>query len=139
MQRSLRTALAVGAVYFALVACVHQVQLKVPGLYVYYDVPSYDYQDMIISGLSFGWSMMFIIAITMVRRGMVREIGFVLLGGTGAVVSLARVNASRELVELVGEATGPYRIGVAALVVYLAILIALWALALRQETKTRTR
>jgi hypothetical protein len=45
----LKWLLLAGAVYFLAIAIVHM-------LFVYYDLPSYGYQDRIISFLSFGWS-----------------------------------------------------------------------------------
>jgi hypothetical protein len=46
-----------GAAYFLAVAIAHMIRIKIPMLFVYYDVPSYGYQDRIISFLSFGWSI----------------------------------------------------------------------------------
>lgn len=55
-------ALYSGALYFLCVAVAHALGFKIPGLYVYYSVPSYAYQDRIISFLAFGWSAFFFIA-----------------------------------------------------------------------------
>lgn len=55
----LSTFLYAGAIYFLAVALVHATGLKVPGLFVYYNVPSYAYQDRIIAFLAFGWAVMF--------------------------------------------------------------------------------
>jgi len=38
---------------------VHALGLKVPGLFVYFNVPSFAYQDRIISFLAFGWAAFF--------------------------------------------------------------------------------
>jgi len=51
-----------GAVYFFGVAFVHGIGTKIPGFFVYYNVPSYAYQDRIISFLSFGWAGLFYLA-----------------------------------------------------------------------------
>ena len=53
---TLKWLLLIGAVYFMAIAIVHMLRIKVPLLFVYFDVPSYGYQDRIISFLSFGWS-----------------------------------------------------------------------------------
>lgn len=47
------------AVYFIAVAIAHQLGTKLPMLFVFYDIPSERYQDLIISFLSFGWAMLF--------------------------------------------------------------------------------
>ena len=53
----LRRLLLGGAVYFLAVSAAHMLDLKVPMLFVYYSLPSYAYQDKIISFLSFGWAV----------------------------------------------------------------------------------
>ncbi len=54
-----RTLLFICAVYFIAVAIAHQMGTKLPMLYVFYNIPSERYQDLIISFLSFGWAMLF--------------------------------------------------------------------------------
>jgi len=58
-KQILKFLLYAGALYFFGVAAVHSIGLKIPGLFVYFNVPSYAYQDRIISFLAFGWSMFF--------------------------------------------------------------------------------
>ncbi len=55
----LRISLIIGAIYFACIAVVHFFGVKIPGLYIYYNVSSYEYQDKIISFLVFGWSIFY--------------------------------------------------------------------------------
>ncbi len=55
----LRYLLYAGAGYFSAVAIVHSLGAKVPGLFVYFNVPSYAYQDRIISFLALGWAAFF--------------------------------------------------------------------------------
>ncbi len=55
----LKYSLLAGAVYFLCVALAHAVGYKIPGLFIYYNVTSYQYQDSIISFLAFGWSAFF--------------------------------------------------------------------------------
>lgn len=52
----LKYALLAGAVYFCCVSIAHFTGTKIPGLFVYYNIPSYQYQDTIIAFLAFGWS-----------------------------------------------------------------------------------
>lgn len=54
-----RTLLFICAVYFIAVSFAHQLGFKVPMLFVFYNIPSERYQDLIISFLSFGWAMLF--------------------------------------------------------------------------------
>ena len=61
-EKRLSLALFAGATYFLAVSIVHFLGVKLPMLYIYFDVPSYDYQDRIISFLAFGWSFFIFIA-----------------------------------------------------------------------------
>lgn len=61
-ERRLSWALFAGATYFMAVSVVHFLGLKLPMLYIYFDVPSYDYQDRIISFFALGWSVFIFIA-----------------------------------------------------------------------------
>lgn len=54
-----RAILFICAVYFMAVAIAHQMGTKLPMLFVFYNVPSERYQDLIVSFLSFGWAMLF--------------------------------------------------------------------------------
>lgn len=54
-----RTLLFVCAIYFIAVAIAHQMGTKLPMLFVFYNIPSERYQDLIISFLSFGWATLF--------------------------------------------------------------------------------
>ena len=74
-----------GAVYFFGVALVHSMGLKIPGLYVYYNVPSYAYQDRIISFLAFGWGGFFLLAAKKMDRDLIRLIDYI---GLIAVIAL---------------------------------------------------
>lgn len=56
-----RALLLLCVVYFIAVALAHQLGIKVPVLFVFYDVASERYQDLIISFLAFGWAMLFAI------------------------------------------------------------------------------
>ena len=58
----LRWSLMAGAVYFGCIALAHAVGLKIPGLFIYFNVPSHLYQDHIIAFLAFGWATLFYVA-----------------------------------------------------------------------------
>ena len=74
-----------GAVYFFGVALMHSMGLKIPGLYVYYNVPSYAYQDRIISFLAFGWSGFFLLTAKKMDKDLIRLIVYI---GLIAVIAL---------------------------------------------------
>ena len=80
-----------GAVYFLTVAIAHMVRIKIPMLFVYYNVPSYGYQDRIISFLSFGWAIfLFVASVDPARnRAIVRAI---VIAGLAAVFGLNVIN-----------------------------------------------
>jgi hypothetical protein len=58
----LKWSLLLGAVYFMLVSIAHLLGIKIPLLFIYYDLPSMVYQDIIISFLSFGWAIFLLTA-----------------------------------------------------------------------------
>ena len=58
----LRWSLIAGAIYFGFIALAHTIGLKIPGLFIYFNVPSHSYQDHIIAFLAFGWSSFFYVA-----------------------------------------------------------------------------
>ncbi|HMK56864.1 MAG TPA: hypothetical protein VK448_09535 [Dissulfurispiraceae bacterium] len=61
IKRFYRALLFICAVYFLAVAIIHQTGIKISMLFVFYDIPSERYQDLIISFLAAGWSMLFLI------------------------------------------------------------------------------
>ncbi len=56
----LKILLLAGFAYFFSMAVAHMIGWKVPGLFIYFDIPSYAYQDRIISVLAMGWSLFFL-------------------------------------------------------------------------------
>ena len=56
----LKILLFAGFAYFFAMAAAHMVGWKIPGLFIYFDIPSYAYQDRIISVLAMGWSLFFL-------------------------------------------------------------------------------
>ncbi len=95
MKRStvvLKWLLLAGAVYFLAIAIAHMLRIKIPFLFVYYDIPSYGYQDRIISFLSFGWSVfLFTASVDPAKnRDAVRAI---LIAGVSAIFGLNVINS----------------------------------------------
>jgi hypothetical protein len=138
-QRSSRTILKwlllAGAIYFLLVALAHQLQFKIPGLYIYWDVPSFAYQDIIISALAFGWAAFFALGAILVSAGSVSAVALHVGAGLVAWVSLVRVNMTGELRVFVDDFTRPYWIQVGALGFYLALVAAFYVRAVRDTTR----
>ena len=91
-----------GGIYFLLISVAHLFGLKIPGLYIYFNVPSYDYQDKIISFMSFGWGIFFLQAAhePIKSQKLVRAI---LIAGTGAIVGLIIINLSSEFSVLIPD------------------------------------
>lgn len=56
----LKILLFAGFIYFFLMAAAHFIRFKVAGLYIYFQVPSYAYQDKIISVLVMGWALFYL-------------------------------------------------------------------------------
>lgn len=100
IDRRLRLSLLGGAIYFALVALAHGLGLKVPVLFVYFDLPSYGYQDSIIGFLCFGWSAFFFSA----ARHPENSRGAVLVAGVAAILGLAAINSHTDFRSLAGAA-----------------------------------
>ena len=93
--RVLKASLLAGAAYFLGVSVAHMLGVKVPGLFVYFDVPSFAYQDRIISFLAFGWAVFLFAASTdpMKQDVLVKA---VLVAGAAAVAGLAIVNLTTD-------------------------------------------
>lgn len=91
----LRRSLGGAAGHFALLAVVHQIGFRWPGLYIYFDIPSQGYQDQLISLLAFGWAVLFWFA----SRGPEphqRLSQAVLVAGVGGVLGLCWINLSND-------------------------------------------
>lgn len=86
--------LLAGSVFFFLIGAAHAIGAKVPGLYLYFDLRSYAYQDKIVSALTFGWAIFFFAAFRSPTRILLKAI---LLSGLIAIATLTFIN-SREAV-----------------------------------------
>lgn len=111
-------------------------RIKVPLLFIYYNVPSYGYQDRIISFLSFGWSVFLFTASRdpVKNRGAVKAI---LIAGLGAIFGLTVINSVTDFRALSPEIDpsvfGMETLGLSA---YVAALIFYYFLATRQNAKS---
>ncbi len=94
-QRILKWSLLAGAVYFLGIALVHMLGIKIPLLFIYFNVPSHAYQDRIISFLAFGWAVFLYTAFTDPKKqaALVRAI---LVAGAGAIVGLSIINLTTD-------------------------------------------
>ena len=97
-ENLLKWSLFGGSIYFLLVAIAHFSGIKIPGLYIYFDIPSYTYQDRIIAFLSFGWCMFLFSGYQLVRSGNTRQVRYLLLAGILAIISLLLINNSPEMI-----------------------------------------
>jgi hypothetical protein len=93
----LKWSLLAGSIYFLLVAFAHFLGIKIPGLYIYFDIQSHAYQDRIIAFLSFGWCMFLYSGYQLVRSGYTRQVRYLLLAGILAIISLMLINNSSEI------------------------------------------
>ena len=92
LQAVLKWSLLAIAGYFLAVAGAHFFEIKVPLLYVYYELPSTLYQDKIISFMAFGWSMFFVAGYSSVKRNSLRSVRYMVLAGINAVIGLSSIN-----------------------------------------------
>ncbi len=105
-KRILKYSLLAGAVYFILVATAHQIGIKVPVLFVYFNVPSQYYQDQIISFMAFGWAVfLFSAFLNPANKELVRA---VLIAGFGAIFGLSIINLKTDFKILSSEINVSY-------------------------------
>jgi hypothetical protein len=130
----LKWLLLAGAVYFLAIAIVHMFRIKIPLLFVYYDLPSYGYQDRIISFLSFGWSVFLFMASAdpMKNRDAVKAI---LIAGLASIFGLNIINNITNFQTLSPDARpAVFTIEVLGLSIYEAALILFYFLAKAEHT-----
>ena len=121
-RQVLRLLLLAGGVYFLLVSAAHLIGMKVPGLYIYFNVPSTVYQDRIISLLAFGWAVFFTTgAADPDNKALVRAI---LIAGAGAIAGLCGINLATNFESLSPDIGMPvFWLEVAVLVIYWLSLV----------------
>jgi len=99
----LKALLFIGAAYFFMVGCAHFMEWKIPGLYVYFNVPSLAYQDKIISLLAFGWAGFFYASFLSPTKNLIKSILFI---GALAIILLTVINVTTDFKSL-GRAIDP--------------------------------
>ena len=123
VEKLLKWFLIFGALYFLAVSLVHMLAVKVPGLYIYFNIPSHIYQDRIISVLAFGWAV-FMMTASMQPIRYMPFIKALLVAGIVAVIGLAAINLTTEFTELATDANPIfYWAPVGVLGLYLILLI----------------
>ena len=96
-MKSIKLPLLCGAIYFLLMSIAHAIGVKLPGLFIYFNVPSYTYQDRIISLLAFGWAAFFFAAATTLSRTLIKSI---LIVGFFALAMLTFINLSTDFISM---------------------------------------
>jgi hypothetical protein len=120
-HRVLRYSFLAGALYFGAIALVHLFGIKVPGLFIYFTVPSHQYQDSIISFLAFGWALFFYRGFRDPANG-----GAITLAAGVALLGLANINLSTDFAQLdAAVTTAPFWLQWGGLCGYVAWL-AFW-------------
>ena len=118
----LRLLLFFGSLYFFLVAAFHMIGFKIPPFFIYYNVPSYTYQDRIISFLAFGWSIfLFTAFLSPIKNKML--IQAILIAGAWAVIGL-EIKNTYTYFQTFSHDLNPtvFRLETLGLAVYLVIL-----------------
>jgi hypothetical protein len=132
----LKWLLLAGAVYFFAIAVVHMLRIKIPMLFVYYDLPSYGYQDRIISFLSFGWSI-FLFAASVDPARNRETVKAVLIAGFTGILGLSVINSITDFHTLApGVDPAVFRREVFVLGAYEAALVLFYFLAKKEKAGT---
>ena len=132
---ALRWLLLAGGVYFLAVSIAHMLREKVPLLFVYYDLPSYGYQDRIISFLSFGWSV-FLFSASLDPEKNRDAVKALLIAGLAAICGLNVINTVTNFRALdpVVQPT-MFRAETLVLTAYVGALIYCYFFSSRENTK----
>lgn len=120
-EKLLKLSLLACVGYFLCMSTAHFIGFKVPIMFIYWNVPSNHYQDMIISFCAFTYAVLFF---TAWRHRTAVPGAIVALGGTA--LGLSAVNLSADLARITeGAATTPYWLQtgmIAGLAVWLTVL-----------------
>ncbi len=131
----LKWLLLAGAVYFLAIAMAHMLRIKVPFLFVYYDLPSYGYQDRIISFLSFGWSVFLFMASVDPEKNM-DAVRAIIVAGIAAVLGLNVINRVTDFQKYSPDIhPSVFRKEALVLSTYVAALILFYFLARRERSE----
>lgn len=115
---TLQILLMSGALYFFAVSLVHFLGIKIPMLFIYFDIHSYVYQDRIISILSFVFSL-FLFAGYKISKTTLEIVKYIVIAGFGAILGLVFNNFVTRL-EFRNNPT--YWLEIAVLAMYLICL-----------------
>jgi hypothetical protein len=74
-------------------AMAHAIELKIPGLFIYFNVPSYPYQNKIISFLTFSWAIFYFMAFIEPSKQILKSI---LIAGAAGIAMLTFINLSTD-------------------------------------------
>ena len=128
----LKALLMAGALYFFAIAVAHMLGIKVPMLYIYFNVPSNAYQDRIISFLSFGWSVFLFSAARDPEQNQ-PAVKAVIIACLAALIGLHVINTVTDFKVLSPEIDPfVFRIETFGLSVYVAALMLFYFLAPRR-------
>jgi hypothetical protein len=130
---TLKWLLLIGGVYFLAISIVSMLRIKVPLLFVYCSLPSYGYEDRMISFLTFGWSVfLFTAALDPVRnRDAVKG---VIVTGVAAVLGLHVINTVTDFKSL-APSVNPrvFRLEARGLGIYVGALILCYFLSTKED------
>ncbi len=132
----LKWLLLAGAVYFLGIAVVHMLRIKIPLLFIYFSVPSYGYQDRIISFLSFGWAV-FIFSASLDPVKNRDSVKAILIAGIGAIFGLHVINAVTDFHALSTDIhPWVFQVESRGLSAYVAALIIFYFLSKKESGRT---
>lgn len=100
----LRWSLLGGAIYFMLIAIAHVFGIKIPLLFIYYNLPSYIYQDIIIAFLAFGWGMFFYSGYKSSSENQLVNVKYIIIAGYCSILGLIYINSSTNFTALMVKA-----------------------------------
>ena len=121
--RKLKLLLLSASVYFFLVATFHMIGIKIPPFFIYYNVPSYAYQDRIISFLALGWSVFLFTAFLNPIKNRIL-IQAILIAGAGAIIGLELINTFSDFQTLSNDINPIiFRFETLGLAIYLILLL----------------
>lgn len=124
-----------GMLYFLGVAVAHLSGIKIPFLFIYFNIPSTVYQDRIISVLSIGWTFFFFSAYSNLEQIKIL-LKSILGAGAAALLGIAFINSMTDFKELSPTAT-PYLYWIQWIVLlsYFGLLLILYYFSIHTEQK----
>ena len=92
-MKTIKNSLLCGSIYFLLMASAHAIGFKIPGLFIYFNVPSYAYQDNVISFFAFSWAVFYFLAYQDPNKKILKSI---LIIGASAIIMLTFINVNTD-------------------------------------------